>query len=322
MTISTNTLQTDIDRESARSAYHGTSFSPEKRGDSVVDSYIATMQELAQFITVNAKDARQQAVMQEVFDNLKDKYKAKTLASLSAQSRCLSTMIAGSANFPVRRAEKANESERKRSDEWLEFHNNLEKYALKNLDAVYTTAEKQSTELENYRQKVKDAEQRQLNMRAVNKAHKAFSKDPDSATTIKLMGELSEVLQREVKTYVPSYSWEPHPFAPCQLNNNNANLKRMRIQLSMLEKKGEAREQAPEQDRQLNNLIVRRNFTEDRLQLLFDDKPGSETRAMLKSSGFRWSPRFTAWQRKLTNNALYAVRRLLNEEAMQQYNKE
>ena len=319
MTINTSTLATDINQEEARRAYHGTSFSPEKRGDSVVNSYIATMKELALYIEKHAICDKQKAVAQEVFDSLKDKYKTKTLALLHSQSRCISTMIAGGSNFPVRRAEKANASQRKRSDEWIEFHNNLEKYALKNLQSVFTTTEKQLSTLEAYRLKVAANIKLQDDMKAVNKAHKAYTKDTESKATIKLMAGLSEAMQKVVKTYVPEYSWIPHPFAPYQLTNNNSTIKRMKSQLAVLEVKNKAIETTLELDQQLNNLVVRRNFSEDRLQLLFEGMPSPEVRAVLKSNGFRWSPRFTAWQRKLTSNALHATRRILGSDEMKQY---
>lgn len=49
------------------------------------------------------------------------------------------------------------------------------------------------------------------------------------------------------------------------------------------------------------------NETENRLQLVFDGKPEEEERNILKKNGFRWSPRFKAWQRQLTENAVCAV---------------
>jgi hypothetical protein len=51
-----------------------------------------------------------------------------------------------------------------------------------------------------------------------------------------------------------------------------------------------------------------RNFALDRVQIIFEGKPDDETRGRLKSSGWHWSPREGAWQRKLTNNALYSAR--------------
>jgi hypothetical protein len=50
----------------------------------------------------------------------------------------------------------------------------------------------------------------------------------------------------------------------------------------------------------------------DRLQILFEDIPDADTRTALKSNGFRWSPRYKAWQRQLTDNAERAARLALN----------
>jgi len=48
-----------------------------------------------------------------------------------------------------------------------------------------------------------------------------------------------------------------------------------------------------------------------RLQLIFEGKPEEETRTILKSNGFRWSPRYGAWQRLLNNNAKHALNRMV-----------
>lgn len=306
-------LEKDISREEARRAYHGTSFSPEKRGDCTVDSYIATMEKLAAFIAGNAKDDKQKEIAQGVFDNLRERYKNKTLACVHAQSRCLSPMITGPANFPTRRNEKANAAERKRSNEWLEFHDNLEKYALKNLQACYTSGEKQDSELEEYRKKVEATEQLQATMKLVNKLHKAYLKKPDTDLSV-----LSESMQKLVKNYKPQYSWIPHPFAPYQLTNNNANLKRMRARLKELEFKEEQRADGGNKTFEYQGLQLVQNFDEDRLQLIFHDKPEDAARRELKSHGFKWSPRFNAWQRKLTNNAMYSVRLLASKEDLKE----
>lgn len=63
---------------------------------------------------------------------------------------------------------------------------------------------------------------------------------------------------------------------------------------------------------QIDGGEIVRNLEADRLQILFDEKPDEETRAALKSNGFRWSPRYSAWQRQLTPNAEQAARRVLD----------
>ena len=70
------------------------------------------------------------------------------------------------------------------------------------------------------------------------------------------------------------------------------------------------------------------NETENRLQLVFDGKPEPEQITALKHNGFRWSPRFKAWQRQLTENAICAVWQVvkdfdkLEEEEAEQTAKE
>lgn len=57
----------------------------------------------------------------------------------------------------------------------------------------------------------------------------------------------------------------------------------------------------------VGDVTVLHNTEENRLQLLFPGKPDQEVIARLKSTGFKWSPRFKAWQRQLTPNALRAL---------------
>ena len=56
------------------------------------------------------------------------------------------------------------------------------------------------------------------------------------------------------------------------------------------------------------------NYTEDRLQVFFDSKPDEETRAQMKSNGFRWAPSSSAWQRQLTRNAYSVAKQLFSRK--------
>lgn len=87
-------------------------------------------------------------------------------------------------------------------------------------------------------------------------------------------------------------------FASYQLSNNNANIRRMKQRLETLLQAAQAEttERAPAQ-----GLRIVENADENRIQLLFDDKPDAETRASLKARGFRWAPSQGAWQRHLNN---------------------
>uniref|UniRef100_A0A6M3IX05 Uncharacterized protein n=1 Tax=viral metagenome TaxID=1070528 RepID=A0A6M3IX05_9ZZZZ len=53
------------------------------------------------------------------------------------------------------------------------------------------------------------------------------------------------------------------------------------------------------------------NYDEDRVQILFDAKPDTDTIADLKGSGWHWSRFNGAWQRKHTTSAVWAAKRIL-----------
>lgn len=48
----------------------------------------------------------------------------------------------------------------------------------------------------------------------------------------------------------------------------------------------------------------------DRLQLVFDSKPSDDIRTILKSNGYKWSPKNSTWQRQLTDNARVSMERV------------
>lgn len=103
------------------------------------------------------------------------------------------------------------------------------------------------------------------------------------------------------------------PFPPYTLSNNGQNLRSVRKRIEQLEaQKGKDTSQ-----REVNimgeSALAVENVELMRLQIIFDGKPGEETRSALKHSGFRWSPKNGAWQRQLTDNARFALR-LLSEE--------
>lgn len=53
------------------------------------------------------------------------------------------------------------------------------------------------------------------------------------------------------------------------------------------------------------------DMADDRLRLMFDDKPDAELLKELRGSGFKWAPSVKAWQRQWTENAERATERLL-----------
>ena len=103
-----------------------------------------------------------------------------------------------------------------------------------------------------------------------------------------------------------SQDWrkDPVPFPSYLLTNNNANIRRVRQRIEELSHKAEfVGWKFPGGEAKVNE-------AENRLQLIFEDKPDADTRQALKSEGFKWAPSQGAWQRQLNQNAIRAAARL------------
>lgn len=100
------------------------------------------------------------------------------------------------------------------------------------------------------------------------------------------------------------------PFPAYELQSRRGYIKRVADRLAELDKR-QAQQAQPTENEKFDGGEIVRNLEADRLQIIFDEKPDEETRSVLKSNGFRWSPRYGAWQRQLTQNAEYAARCVL-----------
>lgn len=276
--------------QQARSAFNWTSFDPEKRGDRTIEAY---SQELAGDIAT----LRSKGASSEQIERYKSKYEQMFSHWLSSHSRCASSAITGGSNFPVRRMQKYNNWERGSYERFVEWRDKVlrayDRYERKQ------KIEEAGGELEIAKKKLKKLEAAQEQMKKVNAAHKAFLKKPETLDK----ADFSEDVKQMIRNYVPGYSWEKHPYAPYMLTNNNARIKQTKDRIAQLEQKEKQAETIGKNDFPFEGGKVVLNYEQDRLQIIHNEKPPYEKINELKKNGFRWSPFFKAWQRKLTNAA-------------------
>lgn len=96
-------------------------------------------------------------------------------------------------------------------------------------------------------------------------------------------------------------------FPDYALTNNSANMRRIRQRIEALQARP-----TESTERQIplvgesptsagNGVTVREDTTENRVMLIFPGKPAEAVRAILKASGFKWSPTRGAWVRFLND---------------------
>ena len=103
-----------------------------------------------------------------------------------------------------------------------------------------------------------------------------------------------------------AHSWETAPYPPYLLSNFNQEIHRIEKRIEQLSHVKEGGFQGWEFD---GGKVVT-NSEKNRLQVFFDTIPPEEVRTALKGHGFRWARSEGAWQRQLSDNAIYSARRI------------
>ncbi len=228
--------ESDVSLELATRAHYGTSFSPEKRGASVVAGYIGDMQTAVDEFSKYVTDENRADIAADL-EAYRVGYINKLNAYLHAHSNVMSTMITGPANFPVERNRKRGNTADKRRDEWLSWCNwKLDKmrslYNPKRLANAPISADDDDA-ITKLQAKIAKAEEQQELMKAINKVVKSKKLD-DAAKRAKLVemgvGErlIGECLE-------PDFAGR-YGIPPYMLSNNNANIRRMKDRLVALER--------------------------------------------------------------------------------------
>ncbi len=220
---------------------------------------------------------------------------------------CPSVMISGAGNFPVAKKQKQNAAQDRHYEEFKEIQAIPEKIArLMYSNDVIKAGDADA--IEQLQAKLEKAEALQAEMKAANAYYRKHK-------TLKGYGSLTDEKAAELDADIKG-SMYGVPYAPYELTNNNAKIKNTKARIAQLERlknDAEAHEAADKGEYSTELFKVVENAEIMRLQLIFDGKPDAETRAVLKKHGFKWSPSNSAWQRQLTDNAKYAVKRIIEE---------
>lgn len=158
-----------------------------------------------------------------------------------------------------------------------------------------------SDAIEQLQNKISELEAEREKMKATNKAWRAYDKKKDDKP-LRTLGFSDDEIKKMADAIEQAYSWCKQPYPSYTLSNLGQNLTRYKKRLALLQQREKAIE--AQDDSEKNKVVHGVEWIEDaadnRLRLVFPGKPSAEVRSELKSQGFRWSPRYTAWQRSFT----------------------
>ncbi len=271
--------------ELAKRAHYWTSFSPERRGGQLIKECQNELDADILFLTTNGID-------EVTVSEYASKFKRLLTSWLHAKSNCTSTMITGGSNYNVRRAEKANRSEHRHYEIFAEWRERAKKSIVRKSKPAKTY----TSELERYRAELEAMKANHELMKEGNKRIKDAKKKG---------GNIDAYLTETFKIQPHMLDWTmKFGFG---LSNNLANMKRVEDRIATLSKMETLAATTGNTEIDFNDVRIVENYEADRLQLIFPGKPEPDMITKLKRNGFKWSPRFGAWQRQLTNNAKTAV---------------
>ena len=278
-------------RQLAYRAHNNTGFSPDKRAESVVNDY---SEELDQdLLTIKSKGANPEQV-----ERYKVGYIVKITAWLSSKSNCISSMITGPANFPVRRAEKANRAEENK-------HNDFRVWREKVLKAYDRHAAKVAIieaggPIEIAKRELESLKANHELMKEGNKRIKEAKRTGEDLTQY-----LTETFGIQPHMIDFTMSWG------FGLANNNAKIKRVEQRIKELEQKEANKATGENQEVVIPGGLIVVNYELDRITIKHDTKPGPGIIKALKHHGFKWTPHYGCWMRKITRNAMFTINHYL-----------
>ncbi len=146
------------------------------------------------------------------------------------------------------------------------------------------------------KEKLEDLQISQTRMKQINAYYKKNG-------TCRGFHGLSDELADKLVADIQYHPWDKRPFAAYALANNNQNINTVKKRIEQLTVAKELGYQGWEFD---GGRVVA-NADMNRLQIFFDAIPDEEVRRELKGRGFKWARSVGAWQRQLTDNAIYAA---------------
>jgi len=237
----------------------------------------------------------------EKIDRLLDTYARRLAENMNQDfaitARVPSILIADGSNFPARQKEKQNRAADANMAEWRQIQGLLDKIRGTGRGGISADDPEAVRKLKS---KLAGLEQEQERMKAINayyRKHKTLDGCPHLTPE-----EIEKLKDSMARDWHP----EPKPYPSFHLTNNNSMIRQTRKRIEELSVKAETEYEGwafdggeVKMDRQAN-----------RLQVFFDEKPDRDICSAMRHGGFRWAPIVGAWQRQLTDNAIYAAKHL------------
>lgn len=221
------------------------------------------------------------------------------------RSRCPSVMIVGAGNFPVEKKRKQNEALDKfyrENDGIFDARNNY--YYGKIYNVIFNSSNSDVQMIKKIENKIKDFEEMQKEMEEENEYYKK------NKTMVGYKDLSDEDAQKiDEKTELSQYK-EKQPYSNRLIKSVLNNIEKLKSEIDDIANLKNDTNMYSNFDKRIK---IIKNPEIMRIQIFFDDMPNEKIRTVLKKCAFKWSPTNKAWQRQLTQNAIYVTEKLIDK---------
>ena len=298
----------EINEETARRANDMNSMRDYRPGSATAE-YRAAVDEAAAL--VERRKQKVSAFYHEKLDALLERYSRRLAAYYNDYYRneaaCPSILVSGGSNFPVRKKEKQNSRRETLMREYNEIQGILSKIKSVGTGPIDFSDPHAREMLVERLENAKALHESKKQANAYYRKHKTLDGCPGITEKDREWLTRPGVFAKGDGSPLALYGV---PFPAYDLQRDTADIRSYAARLEEYDRLQAQRD--ADTDTEFDGGRIVRNVEQNRLQILFDGKPDEETRAALKSNGFRWSPKNQAWQRQLTRNAEYAARQVLD----------
>jgi transposase-like protein len=283
----------DIDYEFAKRAHSWNSFNPSGQAKRCQKEYADTVKKMYYDHFSDKLTDRQKQVLDTLIVKFRDGFKKRYEDVLSKRSRTASSMVTGPANFPVEKNRKKLECEERAIKEMLSYRDWYSSKIAREIERALTPEEQ-------------DQKRAKLLIKAFNDLI-SLKKDPGIYDINLFKASFVAKLERSSNSAVVQVLEH--------IKNTQENKKVVVFtQKHRIWKMGTREEKKQEVFDSINygnGYMVEPNYEIDRILIHFPGIPSEETRTLLKSTGWKWSRKNTAWQRKITKNAYSSAKNIL-----------
>lgn len=279
--------------EKVRNAYNWISMSPDRAARLNLNEHIAELNQ--DLLEIPSEDHTWYT----------EKYVRMYLDWISSKSRTASSMVTGPANFNTRKNEKALNAERNKYESFSDWRIKAKEGIRKRIERNKPEDQKRNEKWELMKT---DIIRQAAVIVGIDNGTEPYSRALFVSSMVGKIETLAKNGDHELVERALNLIEELNKAQKKPIITNRHKVWKLKEKAFDIANEKQNPQESKIIDIEGGQIII--NHAEDRIQVKHEEKPEREVIDLLKKNAFKWSPFNKCWQRKITPNAMYAVKQM------------